>query len=238
MAPGAYTLAITVRDEAGANAGQQQIALVVPRLTAGALSSPVPVYEATPRTQADSAPVLIANPRATVSFGRDSLATVYLEGYDLPPDARVALQIRDERQHTVLRDTVTLARSGALSVGVLSLPVPPLGAGRFTVAAALVGTAHGVEAPLFVSVGEQLGIISFEELLGYLRFYTTPERLAPLRDADPERRAAAWLAFLKATDPVPATPEHEGLRAYFARIQTANQRFRDEGGPGWLTDRG
>jgi hypothetical protein len=37
---------------------------------------------------------------------------------------------------------------------------------------------------------------------------------------------------------VPATPEHEALRDYFARLRTANARFREERTAGWLTDRG
>jgi GWxTD domain-containing protein len=237
-APGAYTLTITARDDGGANAGQQQISLVVPRLSAGTLATPVVVYEATPRTHADSAPALVANPRATVTLGRDSLAAIYLEGYELAPDARVVLDVLDERQRSVMRDTVTLARHEGLTSGVVHLPVPRLGAGRFTVTASLVGSTQRVQTPLLVSLGEQLGIASFEELVSYLRYYAAPERLAALRDTNPERRAAAWAAFWKDTDPVPATPEHEGLQAYFGRIQTANQRFREEGGAGWLTDRG
>ena len=39
-------------------------------------------------------------------------------------------------------------------------------------------------------------------------------------------------------DPDPSTPEHEGLRDYFVRIEQANLRYREEGGPGWLSDRG
>ena len=34
------------------------------------------------------------------------------------------------------------------------------------------------------------------------------------------------------------TSENEALEAYFRRIQLANQRFRESGGPGWLSDRG
>jgi GWxTD domain-containing protein len=47
-----------------------------------------------------------------------------------------------------------------------------------------------------------------------------------------------WREFYKATDPSPTTPENEALEAYFRRVQLANQRFRESGEPGWLTDRG
>jgi GWxTD domain-containing protein len=75
-------------------------------------------------------------------------------------------------------------------------------------------------------------------MLGYLRYYASPERLKALREAAPEARPAAWAAFLRASDPSSATPEHEGLREYFARVRAANLRFGDDANPGWMTDRG
>jgi GWxTD domain-containing protein len=183
-------------------------------------------------------PVLIPNPRATVVLGRDTLAPVYLEGYGLGPGARIAVSVLNDRAAPIVRDTVTLAQRGSLSAARLDFPVSSIGVGKLTVAASLVGSADTVRSPLFVSFGEELGITTFDELLSYLRYYASPERLQALRDTPPDRRASAWSEFWKSSDPNPSTPEHEGLRDYFARIQTANQRYREEGGPGWLTDRG
>jgi GWxTD domain-containing protein len=75
-------------------------------------------------------------------------------------------------------------------------------------------------------------------MLSYLRYFASPTRLRALREVAAEQRAEAWARFVASTDPTPATPEHEGLRQYFQRIQAANARFRDEGQQGWLTDRG
>lgn len=237
-APGEYTLGITVRDQAGTNAAVQQIPVTVPRLDGGALSSLVPVHQATPRTTLDSTPTLIANSRATVVFGRDSLAPVYVEGYGLAAGARVAVAVVNDKGMPILRDTVTLARFGSLAASVLNFPVPRMGVGRLRVAATVVGTPDSASTPVLVTFGEELGVMSFDELLSYLRYYATPERLQALRDSLPERRAEAWAAFWKSSDPMASTAEHEGLREYFGRIQLANQRFTEEGGPGWLTDRG
>ena len=41
-----------------------------------------------------------------------------------------------------------------------------------------------------------------------------------------------------ATDPIPETAENEALDRYFTRLAIANERFRDEGGEGWRTERG
>jgi GWxTD domain-containing protein len=95
-----------------------------------------------------------------------------------------------------------------------------------------------VKAPLFVSFGEDIPLMSFEDMLGYLRYFATPSRLSALRNAPLEKRATVWAEFLRATDPVPETPINEDMQAYFGRIQLANVEFRMDRNPGWLSDRG
>jgi GWxTD domain-containing protein len=62
--------------------------------------------------------------------------------------------------------------------------------------------------------------------------------LRELQETPASARAAAWTEFLQETDPAPETPQHEGLRDYLGRLETANARFREGAVPGWLTDRG
>jgi GWxTD domain-containing protein len=95
-----------------------------------------------------------------------------------------------------------------------------------------------VKAPLFVSFGEDIPLMSFEDMLGYLRFFASASRLNALRNAPLERRATMWAEFLRATDPIPETPINEDMQAYFGRIQVANAQFRMDRNPGWLSDRG
>jgi GWxTD domain-containing protein len=97
-----------------------------------------------------------------------------------------------------------------------------------------------VRAPVFVSFGDDIPLLSYEEMLSELRYFAAPDRIRALRDAPVERRGLAWADFLRSTDPAPSTPEHEALQAYFNRILQANLRFREEGrsGTGWLSDRG
>ena len=59
-----------------------------------------------------------------------------------------------------------------------------------------------------------------------------------MRRAPVGERARLWRDFFTATDPNSGTPENEALNQYFARVNAANQRFKDEGVPGWRTDRG
>jgi GWxTD domain-containing protein len=239
IAPGTYEMALAVRDDAGNKSGSVDATLTVPRLGAGSLSTPVLFYEVAPRTSVSGIPRLVATPRSTVTFGQDSLAAVYVEGYGDGPEFPVRVSVRGETGSAVYwSDSVSLPRHGAIFSGVVNVPVSRIGIGVMTVAVARADGRDSARAPLFVTFGEDLPVATFSEMLNYLRYFSSVGRLQALRDAPAERRAAAWATFLRETDPNPATPEHEGLRAYFARIAEANQRFREEGSLGWMTDRG
>jgi GWxTD domain-containing protein len=90
-----------------------------------------------------------------------------------------------------------------------------------------------------VSFSRSWVVTSYENLLGLMRYFIwAPDRLAALRNAKADDRPRLWREFWTATDPIPETSENEALDEYFIRIAIANERFRDEGGPGWRTDRG
>ena len=78
--------------------------------------------------------------------------------------------------------------------------------------------------------------------LGYnsaaLRYFGHDEQVSAMRKAPESARARMWREFYAATDPNTVTPENEALNQYFSRVNAANQRFKDEGIPGWRTDRG
>ena len=254
LAPGQYRLALRVRDGGSLRAVADTSTLRVPRLAAGAVAAPVPFYELVVRGDRAASPRLVASPRATVTFGRDSTLALYLEAYGADADVGragpatdagdVALRVlvRTEDGSATWQDTVALDRGAGLAAGIVHVPVTYLGIGPATVEVARLGGAAGARdtarAPVFVSFGEALPAATFEDMLSYLRFYTSAARIDRLRRAAPGDRAAAWSAFLLATDPDPALAGHQGLQEYFARLQVANQRYRSEAGPGWLTDRG
>jgi GWxTD domain-containing protein len=236
--PGAYSISLSVRDENSGNGNTQQMAINVPRFSARTLSTPISIYEVKPRARLDTVPVLIANPRSLIVLGRDTLAGLYVEGYGLPATAKVNIAVLNDAQVVILRDTVNLIRQGELSSALLDFPVQSIGVGPVTVITSLAGTADTMRAPLFLSFGDEFGITSFDDLLSYLRYFVSPQRIQALRDTPPEQRAAAWAMFWRQTDPNPSTPDNEALRDYFKRIATANSRYREEGIAGWLTDRG
>jgi GWxTD domain-containing protein len=89
-----------------------------------------------------------------------------------------------------------------------------------------------------VSFSPNWVVTNFDDMLSLLRYYPPSPALDSLRKAPPAERNRLWKAFYKASDPNPATPAHEGLDSYFRLLALANARYRDEGMPGWRTDRG
>jgi len=236
--PGDYSLSAMVRDVGGSRSATQQTPFVVPALLAGRLSTPVLVYEATGRSVLDSAPALLASPRSSAVFGRDSTVAVYIEAYGPGQRLPVDFVVRNDKGAQVWRDSANLARRGALFSGIVSVPISNIGVGTAQVSFTRRDGPDTVRAPLFVSFGEDIPLMSFEDMLGYLRFFAAPSRLNTLKSAPPERRASLWADFLRATDPYPETPINEDMQAYFGRIQIANAQFRMDRNPGWLSDRG
>ncbi len=240
LAPGTYALSIGVRDEGSVRISGQDVSLTVPRLPAGTLSSVLPVYEAIPRRAADSLPRLLSSPRGTFSFGVDTIAPVYLEAYGLQAPTRVVVTAFADSNVVMWQDSLTLSPSGTtgLGAGTIGVPLSRLGVGFVSVAAVRRDAPDTSRTRLLVTLGEDLPVTSFEEMLTYLRLFARPERLKTMRDAAGPVRATLWTRFLQETDPNPATSENEALRDYLNRVRSANARFREEGRAGWLTDRG
>ena len=235
--PGIYKVMVTVRDRSGPAASHQDRTDTVPRFAGQGTSAPLAVYRGTGRTRASDVPKLLVNPRATVAYGADTLR-FYLEAYGERPGARWLARALDLGGHEIWHDTVALAGTQELSSGVAQLApgVLPVGAGRFEIGR--VGSAATHTAPFLVSFSDQWAITNYDQMISLLRYFERQDWVDKLRHAIPDQRPAVWQQFYKATDPVELTPENEALDGYFRRVQIANQRFREEGEPGWLTDRG
>jgi GWxTD domain-containing protein len=236
--PGVYTLSAMVRDVGGARNATQQTTITVPSLSPGRFSTPLLVYEATGRSVLDSSPRLLASPRSSAVFGRDSTVAIYVEAYGQGSRLPVNFVVRNDKGAQLWRGSATLARNGNLFNGIVSVPISAVGVGIAQVSFTRGDSPDSAKAPLFVSFGEDIPLMSFEDMLGFLRFFASSSRLTALRTAPLERRATVWAEFLRATDPVPETSTNEEMQAYFTRIQQANIEFRMDRTPGWLSDRG
>lgn len=238
LTPGRYTLTVSVKDESSIRNSTEEVTLEVPRLAPDGLTTAVPVYEAIPRQVADSLPRLLARPRSTLVYGVDSLLALYIDAVGATPPSAVRVRVLGDADIVGVDSLIELPARGAGRSTTVGIPVGRLPVGVNTVQITAPGRTDTARTRVLVTLGEDVPIGTFDEMLLYLRWFTSQDRLKDLRDADLSDRAAAWSAFLKETDPIPGTAEHEGLRDYFARIRIANIRFRDDAGAGWQTDRG
>ena len=237
--PGEYSMLIGFKDANSVRSSAREVAVVVPKVNAGTLSTPTPVYESYDRHRLDSLPRILARPRASVSFTTDTMIPVYVESSGLRGPSKVNASLVAEGNTVVWRDSATFdTKDGSVASRTFNIPVRNMGIGIVTLKMARSGSADTSSSKLYVSLGEDLPIASFDEMLRLLRYFALAEQLRPLRDASPAARPQAWADFLKATDPIPSTAENEGLREYFNRIRTANVRFRDDAMIGWTSDRG
>ncbi|HLB55590.1 MAG TPA: GWxTD domain-containing protein [Gemmatimonadales bacterium] len=237
LTPGSYTLTVTVRDPTANAFSRAEQAVEIPALRPGMIGLPVFVYEARPRERVTDSVVLLLNPRGTVANGAGDSLLMYLEGYQLPEARRIPVIVRDDRDSLLYEAEVPFQGGRPVEGHLLRLAsdAPPLGQLRITV-------GEGSEAKrvvALVSFSRSWVVTNYDNLLALLRWFPwVPDRLNALRNANAADRPRLWREFWVATDPVPMTPENEALDQYFTRIAVANERFRDEGGAGWRTERG
>ncbi len=236
LAAGQYGFDLAVRDRNGPNASHFEQLLTVPRLAAPAVTTPLAVYQARPRASLAADLDLIANPRSTAEYGHDSLQ-FYLEAYDLPAGTVITYSAIESGGHLAWTDSTRVAAAQPVVATLFTIPPGRLSIGRYELRVTLGGSTLA-STPFLVSFSDRWVLGNLNDVISLLRYFSSPDSLRALRDTPPEEQAAAWQRFWRSTDPNPATPENEALDQYFARVQSANEQFREEGMPGWLTDRG
>lgn len=252
--PGAYYVMAMVRDRNGPAFARAERADTAPRFAAQGMTKPVPVYTAEGRSRRADFPKLVANPRATLPYGPDSMR-FYVERYGMASGARAAAgagaivaRVVDAANHELWRDSVPLSGGADVSSATIVVVPSKLPVGQAELQALPAGAASAggggggrgdtTRTRFLVSFSSQWVITNFDEMMSLLRYFDRQEWVDSLRRAAPDRRPEVWREFWKATDPVPLTPENEAIDDYFRRVQQANIRFQDEGEPGWLTERG
>ena len=235
VAPGRYHLAVSTRDRRGENTSRAETDLVVTAFRAGQTTAPVLVYDVTGRGQPSDPFHGILNPRGAAAYATDTL-TVLVEGYRMTPGTRLPIAVVDAADSVLLQQDLEF--SGATPIESRLLRFVPTSAPLGELKFALGPNGSAGETKALVSLSSTWIVSNYDEMLSLLRYFGHEDWLAQLRRATPAERPALWQRFYKDSDPNPATPENEALDAYFARLATADQRYSDEGEPGWRTDRG
>jgi GWxTD domain-containing protein len=235
LAPGSYTISVELRDLGAQQASRAEGNYQVPRLGAGSYSSAVLAYQVRGRGTRAAPMAIILNPRGTLAFGSDS-ASLFVEGYGLSGPRAVPVTMVDAQDSLVRVDTLHF--TGGKEVEGLVLRFSPDSAPLGQLRIVLGTGADTVSTTALVSFSTNWVVTNYEDMLNLLRYYPPTPALDSLRKAPPADRSRLWRAFWRATDPNPGTSNNEALDLYFRRVALANQRFRDEGQPGWRTDRG
>jgi GWxTD domain-containing protein len=178
---------------------------------------------------------VILNPRGTLAYGGDT-TTAFVEAYALPGPTRIPVTLIDSRDSVILRDSLRFAGGLPIETAVIRFSPDSAPLGELHV---VVGSGEKAESTMaIVSFSQGWVVTNFDDMLSLLRYFPPSEALDSLRKAPAAERGRLWKVFWRSTDPNTATPNHEDLDIYFARIALANARFREEGLPGWRTDRG
>jgi len=235
VAPGTYAVTVRIRDIGNTQTGTATRELVAPSFPPGSVTSPILAYQVSGRgTRDDSLPIVL-NSRGTVAYGGDTLL-VYVEGNGFTGASKVPVQVRDESDSVIYRDTLRFTGTRPIESQIIRLAPDSAPLGQLEIIVG--GDTDTRRASALVSFSQSWVVTNFDDLVALLRYFGHTERVDMLRQARAGDRAQQWRDFYRATDPNTGTPENEGLQQYFARLVVANTRFRDEGIAGWRTDRG
>jgi GWxTD domain-containing protein len=234
LLPGTYQVTVTVRDASSTAEASATGEYTAPRYGATTYSAPVLTYQATGRGKLADPLTLVLNPRGAVGYGSDTLLA-YVEGYSFPGPTTVPFKVLDEQQNTIYDDSLRFRGGREVESQVVRLAPDSVSLGELEI---VVGSKPERSASALVSFTQAWVVTNFDEMLDLLRYFGEDERIGRMRDAPVGERSRLWREFYAATDPNTGTPENEALNQYFGRVSAANQRFKDEGVPGWRTDRG
>lgn len=234
MVPGTYKVTATVRDASSTSESSATADYTAPSFGKSTYSAPILTYQATGRGSLADPLSLVLNPRGAVGYGSDTLLA-YVEGYGFAEATKVPFEVLDEQEHTIYSDSLRFRGGREVESQVVRLAPDSVSLGELKI---VVGSAPERSASALVSFTQAWVVTNFDEMLDLLRYFGHDEQIAAMRRAPAGERARMWRDFYEASDPNTGTPENEALNQYFARVNTANQRFKDEGIPGWRTDRG
>jgi GWxTD domain-containing protein len=235
LLPGKYHAVVNVRDVNSGVESRAEGDYVAPTFGAGTTSEPILAYQAQGRGKPSDPLQLVLNPRGVIGFGGDTLLA-YVEGYTFPRAQTVAFEVRDAHDSLVYRDSLHFRGGRAIESQVIRVAPDSLVLGEMRL---VVGPGPAARrATAIVSLTPQWLVTSYDQMLSLLRYFPPNRYLDSLRHAAPADRNRLWREFWKSSDADPKTPQNETLDEYFARLAAANAQIKDEGVPGWRTDRG
>jgi GWxTD domain-containing protein len=235
LLPGKYAVTVTVRDVSSTSESRAQSEYTAPSFGTGGVTAPILAYQATGRGNLADPLNLVLNPRGAVGYGSDTLLA-YIEGYQFAKPTTVPFKVIDEQEHVIYEDELRFRGGRQVESQVIRLSPDSVSLGELRLVVGQGQAERQVSA--LVSFTQAWVVTNFDEMVDLLRYFGHDDEVNAMRKAPKSERARMWREFYAKTDPNNITPENEALNQYFGRIAQANQRFTDEGVPGWRTDRG
>ncbi len=235
LVPGTYGLTVTIRDMQSGTINKAELPLTVTQFGTATTSAPILTYQVTGRERLDQSLRIVLNPRGAVAFGGDTLLA-YLEGYGYTGPTAVPFEVRTATDSLVFSDSLRFRGGLPVESQFIKLRPDSMALGELRLVVGRKPDQRSVSA--VVSFSAAWLVTNFDEMISMLKWFGHQQDVDRLKHAEPDQRAQAWLTFWKETDPNPGTPENEVLNSYFGRVAVAAQQFRDEGVPGWRTERG
>jgi GWxTD domain-containing protein len=232
--PGNYVLSVRLTDRTSNLSGVASDSVTVEGFGPGTVTAPILVYEVRGRGARSDSVGIVLNPRGSIAYGGDTLL-IYLEGVGFRGPSQVPVQVRDGADSVVLNTVVPFTGEREIESQVIRVAPDSAPLGQLEVIVGSGPDAKRVSG--VVSFSGNWLVTNFDDLLALLRYFGEDNRVGQMRNASPGERAELWRQFFVDTDPNRLTPENERLDSYFARLAMANEMFRDEGIPGWRTDR-
>ena len=232
--PGDYLLSVRLGDRNSNLTGVASDSIRVATFGPGTVSAPILAYEVRGRAHRADSVGIVLNPRGSIAYGGDTLL-IYLEGVGFTGRKSVPLEVRDGADSVVLRTAVAFTGEREIESQVIRGAPDSAPLGQLKVVVDTGSRAQSVSG--IVSFSGNWLVTNFSDLLTLLRYFGQDHRVNQMRDATAADRPGLWREFFQATDPNRLTPENEARDAYFGRLALANEQFRDEGIPGWRTDR-
>ena len=216
ISPGVYTLSAMVRDIGGSRNATQQATVRVPLLR------PVVSQLRSSFTKPREGPVsiqlprLLASPRSSAVFGRDSTVAIYVEAYGLGTRLPVDYVVRNDKGKQLWRDSASSARKGSLFNGIVNVPISAVGVGIARVLFHPKRLAGQCESSVVREFWRRHSLsCPSRTCSGYLRFFASPHGWQPSEQLRWKGVRRYGRSFSVSTDPIPETPTNEEMQAYF-----------------------
>lgn len=188
---------------------------------------------------------VVPNVTRTFVDTQDRLAA-YFEIYNRPerPVHRVAIEVRQRRDHKEYDDTLTVDSTRTMIPVFYRRELPDFRSGQVELRMqGLDAQGKPIGDPVesyFQLEWSLFGMVEkdWTRTVDMLVHIATHDELEKLRSTPPGQRLRAFEEFWKSKDPSPETEENEWRDEYYRRIRFANRQYSNPFQPGWRTDFG